>query len=68
MVIFARDKRKREGDATGNRHRSRRGGNRMRAHPLSLVEGPLRLLDGNFPHRDAMREIAEHNIERALLC
>ncbi|WP_346132158.1 hypothetical protein [Lentzea roselyniae] len=40
----------------------------MRAHPLSLVEGPLRLLDGNFPHRDAMREIAEHNIERALLC
>ncbi len=33
---------------------------------LSLVEGPLRLLDGDFPHRDAMREIAEHNIERTL--
>jgi hypothetical protein len=38
------------------------------AQHLSLVEGPLRLLDGDFPHRDAMREIAEHNIERALLC
>lgn len=38
------------------------------AQYLSLVEGPLRLLDGDFPHRDAMREIAEHNIERALLC
>ncbi|HEX8867074.1 MAG TPA: phosphotransferase [Lentzea sp.] len=36
------------------------------AQHLSLVEGPLRLLDGDFPHRDAMREIAEHNIERAL--
>lgn len=33
---------------------------------LSLVEGPLRLLEGDFPHRDAMREIAEHNIERVL--
>lgn len=38
------------------------------AHYLSLVEGPLRLLDGDFPHRDAMREIAEQNIERALTC
>ncbi|NKE62355.1 phosphotransferase [Lentzea sp. PSKA42] len=38
------------------------------AQYLSLVEGPLRLLDGDFPHRDAMREIVEHNIERALLC
>lgn len=38
------------------------------AQYLSLVEGPLRLLDGDFPHRDAMREIAEQNIERALLC
>ncbi|SER44799.1 hypothetical protein SAMN05216188_111205 [Lentzea xinjiangensis] len=36
------------------------------AQHLSLVEGPLRLLDGGFPHRDAMREIAEHNIERLL--
>ncbi len=36
------------------------------AQHLSLVEGPLRLLDGDFPHRDAMREIAEHNIERTL--
>lgn len=33
---------------------------------LSLVEGPLRLLDGDFPHRDGMRDIAEQNIERAL--
>ncbi|MFJ5989152.1 phosphotransferase [Lentzea sp. NPDC092896] len=38
------------------------------AQHLSLVEGPLRLLDGDFPHRDAMREIAEHNVERALVC
>ncbi|WP_211293957.1 aminoglycoside phosphotransferase [Lentzea kentuckyensis] len=38
------------------------------AQYLSLVEGPLRLLDGDFPHRDAMREIADHNIERALSC
>ncbi|MGI5506145.1 phosphotransferase family protein [Lentzea sp. CA-135723] len=38
------------------------------AQHLSLVEGPLRLLDGDFPHRDAMREIAEHNIERVLAC
>ncbi|MGW4212350.1 phosphotransferase [Lentzea sp. NPDC004789] len=36
------------------------------AQHLSLVEGPLRLLDGDFPHRDAMREIADHNIERVL--
>lgn len=36
------------------------------AQYLSLVEGPLRLLDGDFPHRDAMREIADQNIERAL--
>lgn len=38
------------------------------AQHLSLVEGPLRLLDGGFPHRDAMRAIAEHNVERALDC
>lgn len=36
------------------------------AQYLSLVEGPLRLLDGDFPHRDAMREIADQNIERVL--
>ncbi|MET9229574.1 phosphotransferase [Lentzea sp. NPDC003310] len=36
------------------------------AQHLSLAEGPLRLLDGDFPHRDAMREIAEHNVERVL--
>ncbi|WP_394616964.1 aminoglycoside phosphotransferase [Lentzea sp. JNUCC 0626] len=38
------------------------------AQHLSLVEGPLRLLDGDFPHRDAMRAIADHNIERVLTC
>jgi hypothetical protein len=38
------------------------------AQHLSLVEGPLRLLDGDFPHREAMRAIAEHNVERALRC
>lgn len=38
------------------------------AQHLSLVEGPLRLLDGGFPHREAMRAIAEHNIGRVLAC
>ncbi|MFC9155858.1 phosphotransferase [Streptomyces bauhiniae] len=33
---------------------------------LSLVAGPLRLLDGDFPHRDVMRGIAEHNTREAL--
>ncbi|MGW1641198.1 phosphotransferase family protein [Streptomyces lavendulae] len=33
---------------------------------LSLVAGPLRLLDGDFPDRGAMRAIAEHNLRRAL--
>ncbi|MGW4224838.1 phosphotransferase family protein [Streptomyces bauhiniae] len=33
---------------------------------LSLIAGPLRLLDGDFPHRDAMRGIAEHNTREAL--
>lgn len=33
---------------------------------LSLVEGPLRLLDGDFPDRDLMRDIAEGNIRNAL--
>ncbi len=33
---------------------------------LSLVEGPLRLLDGGFPDRDGMESIVDANIERAL--
>jgi hypothetical protein len=33
---------------------------------LSLVAGPLRLLDGDFPHRAAMLDIVEHNIGRTL--
>ncbi|GAA2483487.1 hypothetical protein GCM10010406_19770 [Streptomyces thermolineatus] len=32
---------------------------------LSLVAGPLRLLDGDFPDRDAMTGIAEHNLRQA---
>lgn len=33
---------------------------------LSLVAGPLRLLDGDFPHRTVMQEIAEHHAKEAL--
>lgn len=33
---------------------------------LSLVAGPLRLLDGDFPDRDFMRGIVEHNLREAL--
>ncbi|WP_234306514.1 phosphotransferase [Streptomyces sp. NRRL F-2799] len=33
---------------------------------LSLVAGPLRLLDGDFPDRDAMRGIVEHNTRETL--
>lgn len=33
---------------------------------LSLVAGPLRLLDGDFPDREFMRDIAEHNLQQAL--
>ncbi|MFJ3868541.1 phosphotransferase family protein [Streptomyces nigra] len=33
---------------------------------LSLVAGPLRLLDGDFPHREVMRGIADHNAAAAL--
>jgi hypothetical protein len=33
---------------------------------LSLVAGPLRLLDGDFPERDGTFEIAEHNLQQAL--
>jgi hypothetical protein len=35
---------------------------------LSLVAGPLRLLDGDFPHRAEMLEIAEHNLRETLAC
>ncbi|MGV9253113.1 phosphotransferase family protein [Streptomyces sp. NPDC003697] len=38
----------------------------MLAMRLSLVAGPLRLLDGDFPHRALMGEIAEHNAKGAL--
>jgi hypothetical protein len=33
---------------------------------LSLIEGPLRLLDGDFPDRDEMLAIAGHAVDRAL--
>lgn len=33
---------------------------------LSLVAGPLRLLDGDYPDRAFMHEIAEHNLKEAL--
>jgi hypothetical protein len=33
---------------------------------LSLVAGPLRLLDGDFPDRDAMMRIVEHNLRQVL--
>jgi Phosphotransferase enzyme family len=35
---------------------------------LSLVAGPLRLLDGDFPDRAPMLAIAEYNIGHALAC
>jgi hypothetical protein len=38
----------------------------MLAMRLSLVAGPLRLLDGDFPDRAFMREIAEHNLKETL--
>ncbi|MER5177620.1 phosphotransferase [Streptomyces sp. NPDC002896] len=38
----------------------------MLAMRLSLVAGPLCLLDGDFPDRKAMRGIAEHNLREAL--
>ncbi|MGW1894192.1 phosphotransferase [Streptomyces sp. NPDC002004] len=38
----------------------------MLAMRLSLVAGPLRLLDGDFPHRTVMQEIADHNAKEAL--
>jgi aminoglycoside phosphotransferase (APT) family kinase protein len=33
---------------------------------LSLVAGPLRLLDGDFPHREVMQQIVDWNVERSL--
>jgi len=33
---------------------------------LSLITGPLRLMDTDYPQREAMRQIAEFNIDRAL--
>ncbi|MFD8088067.1 phosphotransferase family protein [Kitasatospora sp. NPDC059722] len=36
------------------------------AQRLSLTAGPLRLLDGDFPAREAMAAIAEHNLVRTL--
>ncbi|MFG1779825.1 phosphotransferase family protein [Micromonospora sp. NPDC049051] len=33
---------------------------------LSLVAGPLRLLDGDFPDQAGMRAIVEHNVARTL--
>ncbi|MER6944436.1 phosphotransferase [Nonomuraea sp. NPDC000554] len=33
---------------------------------LSLVAGPLRLLDGDFPDREGMLGIVRHNLERVL--
>ncbi|WP_224284159.1 phosphotransferase family protein [Streptomyces sp. LS1784] len=36
------------------------------AQRLSLTAGPLRLLDGDFPVREAMAGIAEHNLRQAL--
>lgn len=35
---------------------------------LSLVAGPLRLLDGDFPDRAVMADIAEFNLRQALAC
>ena len=33
---------------------------------LSLIDGPLRLLDGDYPDRDEMLAIAAHAVDRAL--
>ncbi|GAA3655263.1 phosphotransferase family protein [Streptomyces chitinivorans] len=38
----------------------------MLAQRLSLTAGPLRLLDGDFPDRNFMAGIAEHNLKQAL--
>jgi hypothetical protein len=36
------------------------------AQVLSLIEGPLRIADTDFPDRQWMRQLAEHNIGKAL--
>jgi hypothetical protein len=33
---------------------------------LSLVAGPLRLLDGDFPEREGMLGIVEYNLRKVL--
>lgn len=33
---------------------------------LGLVSGPLTLIEGDFPHPERMRDIAEHNLQQAL--
>ncbi|HZF87632.1 hypothetical protein [Streptomyces sp.] len=38
----------------------------MTAPLPSLVSGPLRLLEGDFPHPEGMRAIAEHHIGQTL--
>jgi hypothetical protein len=38
----------------------------MLTQRLSLTAGPLRLLDGDFPDRAFMRDVAEHNLNEAL--
>ncbi|WP_345534953.1 phosphotransferase family protein [Phytohabitans rumicis] len=38
----------------------------MLAQRLSLTAGPLRLLDGDFPNRAFMQDVAEHNLNEAL--
>jgi hypothetical protein len=38
----------------------------MLTQRLSLTAGPLRLLDGDFPRREFMRGVAEHNLKEAL--
>lgn len=38
----------------------------MLTQRLSLTAGPLRLLDGDFPDRAFMQDVAEHNLNEAL--
>jgi hypothetical protein len=42
-----------------------RGGSKKGVY-LSLIAGPLRLLDGDFPDREPMMRIVDYNIGRAL--
>jgi hypothetical protein len=45
-----------------------RTGSRFICSPsgFSLTAGPLRLLDGDFPGREFMKQIAEYNLNQAL--